>query len=34
MNEKIEITILLFLYGSLVIAGFKLLVFMFAEREY
>jgi len=33
MNEKIEITLLIFLYGSIVMAGIKLLMFMFKENE-
>jgi hypothetical protein len=34
MNEKIEITLLIFLYGSIIIAGIKLLMFMFEKNEY
>jgi hypothetical protein len=33
MNEKIEITLLIFLYGSIVMAAIKLLIFMFMENE-
>ena len=33
MNEKIEITLLIFLYGSIVMAAIKLLMFMFMENE-
>lgn len=32
MNEKTESTLLLFLYGSLAIAGIKLLIFMFRKK--
>jgi len=34
MNENIEITLLIFLYASLFIAGAKLLMFMFEKNEY
>lgn len=34
MNEKIEMTILLFLYASLIIAGFKFFMYMFTKNEY
>jgi len=33
MNEKIEITLLIFLYVSIIIAGIKLLMFMFKNNE-
>jgi hypothetical protein len=33
MNEKIEITLLIFLYSSIVMAGIKLLMFMFKENK-
>jgi hypothetical protein len=33
MNEKIEIALLIFLYSSIVMAGIKLLMFMFKENK-
>ncbi len=33
MNEKMEITLLIFLYGSIIFAGIKLLMFMFKVNE-
>ena len=33
MNEKIEITLLIFLYSSILMAGIKLLMFMFKENK-
>jgi len=34
MNENIEITLFVLLYGSLLIAGIKFLFFMFKEKAY
>ena len=32
MNEKLEITLLVFLYGALIIAGIRLLMFLFVKK--
>ena len=33
MNEKIEITLLIFLYASIFMSGIKFLMFMFKDNE-